>query len=378
MGNALKVTLIKIAVILLQLVYIPIKIFVKPRRKVTFISRQSNHVSYEFNYYAEKINFIDSSVSIKKMAQKIEGGIWNKLLYIFHMFKQMYHISSSKVLILDGYCITASVLSHRTDLKIIQTWHALGLMKQMGFNILNKEEGSDQRIAEAMKMHKNYDYIFVSAEACRQPIANSMRYPVESTVVSPLPRVDILRDAEYISSINEKVKKDYPKLRDKITLLYAPTFRKDEEELQEKLNVLIDCIDLNVYNIVVKPHPLSKLEVSSSDVIIDNNYSTLDMMMACDVVITDYSSLIYEAAILKKKIYFFCFDLHDYDYKRGFFIDFINEVPGNKNLHPEEVIASINAKTYDPRKMQKFLNKYVDLSKDEWTEWEARFMIEQL
>ena len=50
----------------------------------------------------------------------LQGGLVNKIGYVFHMFIQMYHISTSKVVVLDTYCIVASVLKHKKETKIIQ------------------------------------------------------------------------------------------------------------------------------------------------------------------------------------------------------------------------------------------------------------------
>ena len=73
------------------------------------------------------------------------------------MLTQMYHIATSKVVVLDGYCIAASVLNHKPDTKIVQMWHALGTIKKFGYQVLGTEEGSDPDVARIMRMHKNYD-----------------------------------------------------------------------------------------------------------------------------------------------------------------------------------------------------------------------------
>ena len=67
--------------------------------------------------------------------------------------EQMKHaIATSKVLVLDSYCIAASILHHRKSLKIIQMWHAMGGYKKFGKSILDMEEGSSAKLADVMVM----------------------------------------------------------------------------------------------------------------------------------------------------------------------------------------------------------------------------------
>jgi len=75
-----------------------------------------------------------------------------------------------------------------------------------------------------------------------------------------------------------------------------------------------------------------------------------------------YLSIIYEASILNKPLYFYAFDLNNYDIKRGFFIDYINEVPGVVTDNPKMIIDLIDKNIYDFKKLSAFVNKYVDLT----------------
>ena len=132
------------------------------RNQVVFISRQSNEPS-------EDIMMIMDELSARKipsiaLCRKLDGGITGTVKYCFHMIKQMYCMSVSKVVVLDSYCIAASLLDHREDTRIIQMWHALGAMKKFGLSILDKPEGRSSETAGLMRMHANYDYIFTSSE----------------------------------------------------------------------------------------------------------------------------------------------------------------------------------------------------------------------
>ena len=102
----------------------------KTRNKITFISRQSNKIGIDFKLLIEEIKRQSPDTKTVVLNKELNKSIISKILYFFHMFVQMYHISTSKVIILDGYCIMISILKHKKDLKVIQIWHALGSLKK--------------------------------------------------------------------------------------------------------------------------------------------------------------------------------------------------------------------------------------------------------
>lgn len=72
--------------------------------------------------------------------------------------------------------------------------------------------------------------------------------------------------------------------------------------------------------------------------------------MVASYVISDYSSIIYEAGILRKKLYFYAFDFDDYEIGRGLFIDYLKEMPGLITKDAQELIKEIEANNYDFKK----------------------------
>lgn len=118
----------------LNLTYMLLKLF-RTKNKITFLSRQSNVPSIDFKMLSEELKKQNPNVKIVMLTKKIEGNIKNKILYAFHMFSQMYHVATSKVVVIDGYQIVVSVLKHKKSLKVIQIWHALGSLKK--FRLFN-------------------------------------------------------------------------------------------------------------------------------------------------------------------------------------------------------------------------------------------------
>jgi len=345
----------------LNFVYFFIKLL-KTRNQITLISRQSNTASLDFNLLSKELIHELKDYKIVVLCKKIDSGLINKIKYVFYIFKLMVNISRSKVVILDSYCIPISLLKHKKSLTVIQIWHAIGLLKKAGYSILNKEEGSSFKISKTLCMHKNYDYILASSKSCIDSFTEVFSCDKNIVIPIPLPRVDLLLDRNFMKEKKAELFSKYDELKNKKNILYAPTFRKDEEEMQIYLDKLISSVDFEKYNLIVKLHPLSKLIISNKKVYTLKEYSTFDTIFISDYVISDYSSIIYEAGILNKPLYFYAFDLDSYDVKRGFFIDYINEVPGIITDNPEEIINLIDNNIYDYKKLNKFVSKYVDLT----------------
>lgn len=357
----IKKIIINIIIIILNFIYCFFKL-IPTKNKITFISRQANSTSIDFKLLINELTATLPNYQVVVLCKKIDRGILNKIFYCFHIFKQMYHIATSKVVILDSYCITISILNHKKSLKVIQMWHAIGLMKKAGYSILNKKEGRDASLAQSLKMHKNYNYILVSSDNLKKSFKKVFNCTDKQLITLPLPRVDLLKSEEYHQNNKKLIYEKYPQMKNKKNILYVPTFRKNEKTHEEKINELIDSIDFNKFNLVIKLHPLSKINISSNKVINDKYFSSMEMISTCDYVISDYSTIIYEAAIANKPLFFYAFDIETYKKNRGFFINYEKEVPGLITDNPKKIINAINNNDFDMHKVNIFLKKYVDMN----------------
>lgn len=348
--------LFKIGIVFFRIVYFFLKMF-NIKNKVTFISRQSNKKSDDIKLLEKALK--KENIEVVCLCKKLD----NKLSYFFHMFKQMYHIATSKVVVLDGYCIIVSVLNHKKETKIIQMWHALGAFKKFGYSILDKEEGSSSKLAKAMKMHNNYDYIFASGKECIEPFSEAFNCSRKKIKVFSLPRVDLLKDKNNIEKKSNKIYEEYPKLTKKKNIVYAPTFRKNKDDIDE-INKLIDSIDYKKYNLIIKFHPLSRIKIDDERVIVDRKFSTLDMLFIGDYIISDYSAIVFEAAVLEKPIYFWNYDIDSYLVGRDFYLDY-KELPGIKSKNIEVILERIDNDQFDFKRLREFQKKYVNVSKSQ-------------
>lgn len=352
--------ILKIGVFLMNILYLLFKLF-PTKNKITFISRQSDSINIDFKLIMDEINKEQPSVKVVALCKKIKTGLLSKIKYIFHMFVQMYHVATSKVVVLDSYCIVVSCLKHKKILKVVQMWHAMGAFKKFGYSILDKDEGHSSKIASLMKMHNNYDYVFCSSNACILPFAEAFNISCDKVKVFPLPRVDLLKSDKYKKEKKSSLYSKYPILKGKKNILYAPTFRKNVD-VSLQINELIKKVDYSKYNLILKLHPLVENSYSFDDkegLIIDKGISTFDFSFVSDYIITDYSATIFELMLLEKPIYFWTFDLDEYVNERDFYLDYTKDIPGVKQSDINIILKDIDNCVFDIKKQKTFIDKYV-------------------
>ena len=360
-------------------IYAVIKLF-PVRNKVVFLSRQGNSPSLDFRLLDEEIKRSHPEYETVMLTRKIGGGLPGMIGYCFHMIRQCYHLATSRVAILDSYCILASCLKHKPELLIVQIWHSVGTMKKNGWSILDQPEGSSSKIAKAMHMHENYDYIFASADAYKAYLADAFNQDVSKVVTRALPRIGLLKDPEYKEAKRKEIFTEYPELANgKKILVYCPTFRKEQDPalFEDALDKLIAAIDKDKYNIIIKVHPLAAPAADIPGALTDRKFTTFEMLFAADLVVSDYSCIVYEAAVLNLPIYLYAFDYDTYVTTRGMYMDYEKEMPAHPCSTAEELAAQLE-ESYDFPALYAFRDKYVDPANHDETVSMVSFIFDHL
>ena len=340
----------------MSILYFFIKLFTRQKNKVTMLSRQSNHINLDFRLLKEELEREENNVQIKVLCKMIPKTFLGKIEYCFYIIKCMYHIATSKVCIIDGYNIVISALKQKKNLEVIQIWHAMGAIKKFGYQVLDKKEGRNSIVANIMKMHANYTCITCISEETRKIYAEAFRTDMNKIKVLGMPRIDYLlgKNNEIDRNI-EKLYQDYPELKKKKNIVYVPTFRKGKKIDIDKI---IHAIDREKYNLIIRLHPLDKTEIDEK-YLVDKKYSTSDLIKASDYVITDYSAVALEAAAIDKILFFYLFDLNEYEIERGLNINLQKEMGSSTKNNIEEIIEIIEKNTYHYEELKQFKEKYV-------------------
>lgn len=343
------------------------------KKQVAFISRQSDKTPLDFKMLREQINALYPDIHIVEHYRMIPGDIVGRLKYVFHLIgPQMHAYATSRVVVLDGYSIAASVLKHKKELKIVQMWHAMGSLKRFGYAAIGTGEGSSERLADMFKMHQNYDWILASSQKCIPALAKAFRNPEDKFIEMSLPRTDLLTDINYMTAERGKIQERYPDLSKKKNILYAPTFRKNED-MNDAVKSLIQKIDYTRYNLIVKLHPLVTESVDIGKAFLCEEFSALELLSVADLVVSDYSAFIFEAAVAGKDIAIYAFDLEEYKRNRGFLFDFEKEIPECICSNAVELTEMINEGIHNRAAWQEFGAKYV-VHQTECTQTFAKFI----
>jgi CDP-ribitol ribitolphosphotransferase / teichoic acid ribitol-phosphate polymerase len=353
----MKKAIVFLGMLIFKLIYFFIKLL-PIRNKVTFISRQSDEPGLDFLLLVEEIKRRSPETETVILSKRLKKNLKDAIGYIIHMLVQVYHIATSKAVVLDSYCIAASNLSHKRKTKIIQIWHALGCLKKFGYSILDKKEGSSSNTAKMMNMHRNYDYVLSSTDLAIPHYSEAFNIEREKIVVIPLPRVDVCLEEDRMSVIREKIYSDYPKLKGaKENILYVPTFRKDR---RIDYSAFVDAIDFTRYNLIIKLHSgYEEVYTNRNKAKKGRSYTGFEFLTVADYVVSDYSAIVFEAAMMKKPVFLYVYDYDEYNVNRGLYIDFKAEMPGVISSDIREIVKSIEEKRFDMERLDRFAKKYV-------------------
>lgn len=359
----MKTLIIQIAVKCLQffnLLFKPLKL----KDRVVIISRQADEPTLDIQLLKACLDEIkiENTVLTKTLTKSFRGAV----SYGLQMIAQMYHLATSKVVILDGYCILASVLPKKEGQKIVQIWHALGAIKKFGWQSVDNPDGHSNEVAEIMQMHKNYDYVLAPGQVTGAFFAEAFRTQQDRLVCLGLPRIDFLRENN--PKTNAEIERDYPVVNMKTNVLYVPTFRKNAAL---ELESLIAGFDFTNLNLIIKKHFLDKGDYTWAEqagAIVDTKYSSMEWLRRCEKVITDYSAIAFEAAILHRDLYIYQPDASKYAHKVGLNVDLRTEAIGEYVCFTEEELFQKLKQPYDKEKVTAFCQKYIEFDLDECTQ----------
>ena len=240
----------------------------------------------------------------------------------------------------------------------------MGAIKKVGYQVLDKVEGSSEVVAEEMKMHRNYDYVIANGPEAGKWYVEGYRVDPETINLAGMPRIDYLRDTK--DKIDPKLEQMCPTLKEKKTIVYIPTFRKDGNVKTEDL---INAVDYNKYNLIITCHPNNRIVSDNPNVIISTDEDVLyhEWIKVCDYFITDYSSVVFEAILLDKPVFLYVYDFDEYKKKRGLNLDWFKEIPQYTSKDAESVIKLIEKNSYNLSDLDSIKDRYLSARNNQCT-----------
>ena len=267
--------------------------------------------------------------------------------------RQLVAACRNKVVIADGYLPAISIPKNMGTTRVIQVWHAMGAIKQFGYQTLDRPAGRGSSYARVARMHANYDAIVAAGPGSVEAYAQAFGYPHEAIRVLGSPTVDFLlaKRAEGLSATaREELAAALPCLANgRRTIVYAPTLRKGPGTAgwaDSSLRALASCCDAATTNLVFAGHPL---ECEVSDAVarhyeclhVAHGVGTTELLRAADVVITDYSAVAFQAGLLGVDTCFFVPDIEQYRASTGLNIDWLEQGIGLACTSAEELLGHL-------------------------------------
>lgn len=185
-----------------------------------------------------------------------------------------------------------------------------------------------------------------------------------------VPRTDIFFDEEKKKKAVGKVHRLYPRLKGKKVILYAPTYRENGlSDAEMKLDLYELAREFRGdHTLVIKLHPAVRNQFSVpeglEDFVIDASAhrNMNELLFVADILITDYSSIPFEFALLGKPIIFFMYDREAYMKERGMWKEFLDLIPGPVASTSGEVIAILKEYEYDEALIAAFAKRWNEYS----------------
>lgn len=281
-------------------------------------------------------------------------------------FKFTYYLATSDYIFLDDYQPEIYKNDYDENVKVIQLWHACGAFKTIGFERLGSKGAPEFNT----RVHKCYTHVTVSSEHSKAHNAEAFAISEDKFYPVGIPRTDIFFDQDYIKNTKQRICNNIPELKEASkVILYAPTFRGNNAKDAFFPIHMIDFKKLGKYLekvngiMLIKMHPFVETDIEIPKkyrkyfINASEEREVNDLLMVSDILITDYSSVIYEMSLLNKPMIFYAFDIDTYETSRGFFEPYKDMVPGEIVKSTDHLVSVLEADNYDYNKLDQFVKK---------------------
>ncbi len=220
----------------------------------------------------------------------------------------------------------------------LQTWHGTPL-KKLVFDQEDVSSATSRYKKQTYRQSRAWDYLIAPNRYSSDIFRRCFLYD-KTMLETGYPRNDILH-SDHCGQLADKIKTGLGIPRDKKIILYAPTWRDDEyySKGRYKFELQLDLRQMKErfgddYVLLLRTHYFiaDSLDVSGLEDFAFNlsKYDDIaELYLISDILITDYSSVFFDYANLRRPMLFFMYDLEKYrDILRGFYIDIEEELPG--------------------------------------------------
>jgi teichoic acid ribitol-phosphate primase len=302
------------------------------------------------------------------LAHRASAGWRGRIAAAVHGARASVYLATSRVFIIDDYFFPLYAVRPRRGTRVVQTWHA-GVFKKVGLSLHDKRFGAATALTRRVRIHSNYDVCLVSSEGSARYYAEAFGQPLDRFVWHlGMPRTDIFFGGERIDRVVAGIRERYRIPGGRRVVLYAPTFRGDsvfDARAPEDLDLGLLRAKLGEDHVLLlRLHPFVRGRMTIDDrlrdfvIDVSDHPDINELMFVADVLVTDYSSSIYEFSLLGRPMAFFAPDHEVYERERGLYVDYRSFVPGPIHETTESLAAWLRAGEFDVGRVERFRQEW--------------------
>ena len=346
--NVLFFVLIYIYRICISIVSFIFRIFPIDDKKIVFCNMKGKRYGDNPKYICDEIikRGLDyQCVWLLRNCEEVDSA--NIIVKKYSLIRNLYHLCTAKIWV-DSNTKYLGILKRKKQI-YIQTWHGSYGLKKIGMDLPGDYLGK-----EFIKYNSKIADIMVSnSKQCSEIFRRAFWYNGK-IIEKGSPRNDVFNESN--DKFYQKVS-NYFHCEGKKMVLYAPTYRSD---------LSLDAFDLdfqrlranlekkfgNEWVVLVRLHP-NNIELASQYITYDQNiinatdYDVMqELLVACDILITDYSSCMFDFVTKPKICMLYASDIMDYGNERGWYFD-LKDLPFPLSSNNDELEQNIENFSYD-------------------------------
>lgn len=299
----------------------------------------------------------------------------SRVQLLIRWLKLSWLVSKQERIFIDDYSPIFKYIDLSKKTELIQVWHAGVGFKSVGyarFGFAGPEPYES--------CHRKYNYAIVSSKALVPVYAEVFGIDKDKILPYGLPRLDNFLDGDRVNEIKEKLYTDYPILKDRKAILFAPTYRGKGQKVAyyplEKIDLdkMYQLCKKYDYIFLIKMHPFVKERIKIPEEYKDRIFDFSDyddinnLLYITNILITDYSSNIYDFSLLNRPILFYTFDLEEYELMNKVHRPIKEYAPGKICYTFEEIIDAIEKQDFEIEKLQKYKMENFDVQEKRATD----------
>ena len=337
------------------------------QKKAVFVQTHGKKLSDNFELLYRKME--EEGYDNRICFLRISDSGWSSI--IRRSIGLLFDMADAGVILLDESNSLMGSFTIRKGSKLIQLWHACGAFKKWGYSVAEKSFGDDAETLSLFSGHRNYSLVTVSGEQICWAYEEAFGLPKGGDIVRPIgvSRTDLFFDERLKKEAFRKLESLKLRTRGRQIVAYLPTFRGSIAGAKGPEGFEVQRLEAFKERSVflIKNHPFVKepFEIPPScrdfAMEIKDEMSVEDLLMTADVLITDYSSVIFEFSLMQRPMVFYAYDYEDYDLERGFYYPYDDFVPGQIAKNMEELINALDRiGDFDRKRLSEFRDRYMN------------------